>query len=88
MLVLGRKTNDSVMIGENIVVRILAIDGDKVKIGIEAPADVPILRHELYETIKQENLRAAHLATHTDMKLLPSVRQLLKKKREEVVPES
>jgi len=46
MLILGRKTNESVIIGDNIVVTILAVDGDRVKVGIDAPADVRILRQD------------------------------------------
>ena len=80
MLVLGRKTNQSVMIGDDIVITVLAVDGDQVKIGIQAPAQVTILRQELYETVKQENLRAAKLLTQTDGKLLPNLKPLLQKK--------
>lgn len=76
MLVLGRKANESLMIGDDIVITILSVDGDRVKVGIEAPASVRILRHELYETIKQENLRAAKLATQTSEVLLPALQGL------------
>lgn len=76
MLVLGRKANESLMIGDDIVITILSVDGDRVKVGIKAPASVRILRHELYETIKQENLRAAKLATQTSEVLLPSLQGL------------
>jgi carbon storage regulator len=47
MLVLSRKANESIYVGENIVIRVLRVEGNKVRIGIEAPADVPILRDEL-----------------------------------------
>lgn len=80
MLVLGRKTNQSVMIGDDIVITILAVDGDQVKIGIQAPSQVTILRQELYETVKQENLRAAKLLAQTDGKLLSNLKPLLQKK--------
>ncbi len=83
MLVLGRKTNQSVMIGDEIVVTILAVDGDQVKIGIQAPAQVTILRQELYETVKQENLRAAKLLAQADGKLLPNLKPLFQKKQED-----
>lgn len=46
MLVLSRKSQEEIRIGENITVRICAIQGDRVKIGITAPKDVPIHRHE------------------------------------------
>lgn len=80
MLVLGRKTNESVMIGDEIIVTILAVDGDRVKIGIQAPSEVRILRQELYEAVKEENLRAASLSTQTNDILLPSLRHLFKDK--------
>lgn len=79
MLVLGRKANQSVMIGDEIVVTILAVDGDQVKIGIQAPSQVMILRQELFETIKQENLRAAMLSAQVSPNLLPSLQSLLQK---------
>ncbi|MFN8457145.1 MAG: carbon storage regulator CsrA [Anaerolineae bacterium] len=82
MLVLGRKTNQSVMIGDDIIITILAVDGDQVKIGIQAPAQVTILRQELYETVKQENLRAATLAAQTDGKSLANLKSLFQKKQE------
>ena len=62
MLVLGRKVNEAVIIGDNVVVTLLAIEGDRVKLGIQAPPQVSILRHELYEMVKQENVRAANLS--------------------------
>lgn len=68
------------MIGDDIVITILAVDGDQVKIGIQAPSQVTILRQELYETVKQENLRAAKLLAQTDGKLLSNLKPLLQKK--------
>ena len=47
MLVLSRKTNQSIQIGDNIVVTVVRIAGGEVRIGIEAPSDVPIVRQEL-----------------------------------------
>jgi len=61
MLVLSRKKKETVLIGEDIKVTIISIDGDKVKIGIEAPSQVPIYREEIYEAIKAENKEAACL---------------------------
>lgn len=49
------------MIGDNIVVTIVDIRGDKVRLGINAPAEIPVHRQEVYEAIQRENLRAAHL---------------------------
>jgi carbon storage regulator len=59
MLVLGRKPNESLLIGDDIVVTILGVEGDRVKVGIAAPGHVRILRQEIYEAVKAENLRAA-----------------------------
>jgi len=47
MLVLSRKLGEGIRIGDNIVISVLTIDGNRTRLGIEAPADVPILRHEL-----------------------------------------
>jgi carbon storage regulator len=54
MLVLTRKTNQSIMIGDEIEVSVLAVSGDKVRIGIAAPRDVPVFRKEVYLSIKEE----------------------------------
>jgi carbon storage regulator len=54
MLVLTRKSNQSIMIGDDIEVSVLAIMGEKVRIGIEAPRSVPVFRREVYLEIQQE----------------------------------
>jgi carbon storage regulator len=54
MLVLTRKSNQSIMIGDEIEVSVLAIMGEKVRIGIEAPRKVPVFRKEVYIEIQQE----------------------------------
>ena len=59
MLVLSRKVDQTIVIEPNITIRILEINGDRVKLGINAPRDVVILRQELQEEVRQENLRAA-----------------------------
>lgn len=55
MLVLTRKPGETVMLGEDIQVKIVSVDGDQVKIGIEAPRAMKIYRREVYEAIQQEN---------------------------------
>jgi len=55
MLVLTRKSNQSIMIGDEIEVSVLAIMGEKVRIGIEAPRKVPVFRKEVYLEIQQEH---------------------------------
>jgi carbon storage regulator len=58
MLVLTRKSNQSIMIGDEIEVSVLAIMGEKVRIGIEAPRSIPVFRKEVYLEIQHE--RAGH----------------------------
>ncbi len=53
MLVLSRKKNESIVINDNIVVTVIDIRGNKVRLGFEAPNDVPIHRREVYEAIKR-----------------------------------
>lgn len=61
MLVLSRQRDESIIINDNVVVTIVDIRGDKVRLGIEAPQEVPVHRREVYEAIQRENLRAAQL---------------------------
>ena len=56
MLVLSRQRDESIMIGDNIVVTIVDIRGDKVRLGINAPSEIPVHRQEVYEAIQRENL--------------------------------
>jgi carbon storage regulator len=58
MLVLTRKSNQSIMIGDDIEVSVLSIMGEKVRIGIQAPRDVPVFRKEVYLEIQQEQVGA------------------------------
>ncbi len=67
MLVLSRQRDESVVIGDNIVVTIVDIRGDKVRLGIEAPTQVPVHRREVYEAIQRENLRAAQLGSPSNV---------------------
>ena len=57
MLVLTRKSNQSIMIGDDIEVSVLSIMGEKVRIGIQAPRDIPVFRKEVYVEIQQERAR-------------------------------
>ncbi len=54
MLVLTRKSNQSIMIGDEIEISVLSVMGDKVRIGIQAPRSVPVYRHEVYVAIQRE----------------------------------
>ena len=77
MLVLTRKTDESVIIGDTIAVTVLAIEGDHVKLGITAPKPVPIHRQEIYEQIKSANVEAAQ-SSSTD---ISSILKFLTKKK-------
>lgn len=59
MLVLTRKSNQSIMIGDEIEVSVLSILGEKVRIGIQAPRDIPVFRKEVYLEIQQDEVAAA-----------------------------
>ena len=59
MLILSRKENEKILIDEEIEISVVEIKGNKVKIGIEAPDEVEILREEVYESVKKENIEAS-----------------------------
>ena len=59
MLVLTRKSNESIMIGDDIEVSVLAVMGEKVRIGLQAPRDIPVFRKEVYLEIQQERVGTA-----------------------------
>ena len=66
MLVLTRKSNQSIMIGDDIEVSVLSVMGEKVRIGIQAPRDIPVFRKEVYLEIQQERGRDLAGATVRD----------------------
>ncbi|MFN2448636.1 MAG: carbon storage regulator CsrA [Candidatus Baltobacteraceae bacterium] len=59
MLVLSRKINQSIMVGDNVRVVVVAVDRDQVKLGIEAPREIAVHRSEIYEEIQRSNRSAA-----------------------------
>jgi carbon storage regulator len=63
MLVLTRKSNQSIMIGDDIEVSVLSIMGEKVRIGIQAPRDIPVFRKEVYLEIQQERAGTVEAAS-------------------------
>jgi carbon storage regulator len=69
MLVLSRHRDESIMIGDDVVVTIVDIRGDKVRLGIDAPQDIPVHRREVYEAIQRENQRASQLKSSDTRRL-------------------
>jgi carbon storage regulator len=72
VLVLTRKTDESITIGHFITVSILEVKGNQVKLGIKAPKDIPINRTEIYEKIMSENIKASQAQIDLD-KFLKSI---------------
>lgn len=58
MLVLSRQRDESIIIGDNIVITIVDIRGDKVRLGIQAPKEIPVHRQEVYDAIKRESAQS------------------------------
>ncbi|SFP15833.1 carbon storage regulator CsrA [Hydrogenimonas thermophila] len=77
MLVLTRKVDDAIRIGNDIVITIISIDKKNVRIGIDAPEDVMILREELVRAVAEENIKASGKA---ELGILNSLKEKLKKK--------
>ena len=84
MLILSRKPNESIVIDGRIVVKIIRLEGEVVKIGIQAPADVPVHRQEVYEEIQRNNQEAATTPRPLALKL--PVRNLTKQEPPQRTP--
>ena len=80
MLVLARKLNESIMIGDDIEVVVIDIKGDQVKLGIKAPRKVTVHRKEIYQEIKQENIAA--ISSDFDPGTLRDLSDLFKKDKD------
>ena len=63
MLVLSRQRDESIMVGDNVQITIVDIRGDKVRLGIVAPTEIPVHRKEVYDAIQRENRKAAGVST-------------------------
>jgi carbon storage regulator len=59
MLVLSRQRDESIIIGDDVVITIVDVRGDKVRLGIDAPTEIPVHRREVYEAIQRENQRSS-----------------------------
>jgi carbon storage regulator len=62
MLILSRRVNEKIVIGEDIVVSVVEVRGDQVKLGIDAPRNVKVFRQEVFDAIQEENKKAAAAA--------------------------
>ncbi len=69
MLVLTRKINEEIKLGADISIKIISISENQVKIGIEAPKTIQILRGEVYEKVKESTIEAAKASSHPKMNL-------------------
>jgi len=77
MLVLARRLNESIMIGDDIEIVVIDIKGDQVKLGIKAPRKITVHRKEIYQEIKQENIAA--MGSEFDPDKLRDLSELFKK---------
>ncbi len=66
MLVLSRQRDESIIIADNIVITIVDIRGDKVRLGIDAPKEIPVHRQEVYDAIQRENEQGSPTATPSE----------------------
>ena len=73
MLVFTRRRNEAIIVADGIEIRVLRVSKDAVRLGVTAPADVPVHRQEIYDQIREENRRAASQAS-----LPASIAQLVK----------
>ena len=70
MLVLARKLDESIVIGDNVVIKVISIDKGVVKLGIEAPRSISIIRSELLEDVKESNIAAAKNVDESTLSIL------------------
>lgn len=77
MLVLSRKVGESIIIGDNIEVKVLKIDGGIVKIGIVAPPNVKVYRQEIYKTVAEQNKQAI-TESYEKLKEIDYLKEVLK----------
>ncbi len=82
MLVLSRRKDETIMIGDDVEITIVDVKGDTVRIGINAPREVPVHRKEIYEAIQRENISAQEQSV-PDANVLGKIGNLLREKKKE-----
>jgi len=85
MLILTRKADESIIIGNDVVIKVLKVQGNQVHIGINAPRDISVYRHEIYTQVMNENKKAVQKTAGKNQlaqleKNLQNFRQLIKPK--------
>ncbi len=75
MLILTRKKDESIMVGSDIEITVIEVQGENVKLGISAPKKVPIHRKEVFTEIKEENMKASNISNDMFDKLNQSVKK-------------
>jgi carbon storage regulator len=83
MLVLTRRVDEAVSIGDSIVVTILGIEGDRVKIGISAPREIPILRNEVFQAVQSQDALQNKLVDQPEPSSFEKLRRLLEENASE-----
>ena len=77
VLVLSRKQNQSLVIGDNIVITILSIDREQIRLGIEAPREITIMRQELFQAVKEQELIETRLVEKQKTEKIEDLRKFL-----------
>lgn len=69
MLILTRKSGEAIKLGDDITITVIEINGNQVRLGIDAPLDIRVYRNELYEKIKAENIKASTISIDEFIKI-------------------